>query len=134
VREREHPGSSPATLQQLYAGLSALIVRRIDARTLEVEAEQGWGAAPTEHVFANQRHLRALAGDGPQLRAMRVRVMATTRDGRPARVRFAFPSALESPERTWLCWTGSHPVPFRLPAIGEDVRLPALSLFSAMEP
>jgi hypothetical protein len=134
VREREHPGSSPATLQQLYAGSSALIVRRIDARTLELEAEHGWGAAPTEQVFTTARHLRARARSGPQLRAMRVRVMATTPDGRPARVRFAFPSALESPERTWLCWSGSRPVPFRPPAIGEDVRLPALSLFSSMEP
>lgn len=134
IREREHPGSSPATLQQLYAGLSPLIVRRIDARTLELEAERGWGATPTEHVFANERHLHALAGGGAQLRAMRVQVMATTPDGRPARVRFEFPSALEAPTRTWLCWAVDQPVPFRLPAIGEDVRLPALSLFSAMKP
>ena len=122
----------PPSLHQLYAGSSPLTVTRVDARTLDVEVANGWGHAPIEHVFASARHLRSLATRPTRVHGFVATVLASTPDGRPARVRFAFERALEE-NRTWLTWQGTRPVPFALPAIGERVQLPALNLLTATD-
>jgi hypothetical protein len=122
----------PPMLDQLYAGGSPLTLTRSDSHTLELSAERGWGAAPTERTLSSERHLRALAQRPVHMKAFTARVVATTPDGRPRRVRFTFPTALEQ-ERAWLVWRGTRPVPFELPAVGERVELPRLALFTALE-
>jgi hypothetical protein len=121
----------PPSLHQLYAGASALKLTRIDTRSLELSAEHGWGHTPIEHVFSSGRRLRALATQPVELRALTARVVATTPDGRPQRVRFTFPTALEE-NRTWLAWNGKRPAAFALPAIGQSVELPSLQLASSL--
>jgi phage baseplate assembly protein gpV len=63
---------------------------------------------------------------------MHITVLENDADGLPSRVRFRFASELESPTRLWLVWEGRAPVAWRPPALGEQVELPALSLFSAL--
>jgi hypothetical protein len=131
LRQAHAVGESPPSLHQLYAGASALELRRIDARSLELSAERGWGHAPIEHIFSSARHLRGLATRPVELRAFTARVIATTADGRPQRVRFTFPTQLEH-ARTWLSWRGKQVVPFTLPVAGQSVALAPLRLASAL--
>jgi hypothetical protein len=64
--------------------------------------------------------------------ALTVSVLETDQDGLPTWVRFRFPSALESPERVWLVWRGTRPIPWQPPALGERVTLPGQSLLDSL--
>jgi hypothetical protein len=131
LRKAHGLGDGPQSLHQLYAGASALKLTRVDGRSVELSAERGWGHAPIEHIFGSARHLRALATRPVELRAFTARVVATTDDGRPQRVRFTFPTQLEH-GRTWLSWQGKQVVRFTLPSPGQSVALAPLRLASAL--
>jgi hypothetical protein len=127
-------GAPPATaLQQLYAGTSPLIVERIDANTLELRASLGWGHLPIERVFCAAQDMPRM-GSVIALRGMRASVLETNAAGMPNRVRFQFPSRLESSERAWFVWQDTRPVPWHPPAIGASITLPALSFVTSLEP
>jgi hypothetical protein len=123
--------TKPDSLHQLYTGASRLTARRIDARTLEVFAEDGWGNSVIERIFSSIPNMPA-AGSELALRSMQVVVRASTHDGRPQRVQFRFPTPLEAPDRLWLAWQGTKPVPWNPPAIGETVHFEPLYLFNAL--
>jgi hypothetical protein len=114
----------PRSFHTLYTGGSELRVKRVAADALEVSAARGWGYAPLERVFCS-RHDLPHAGEVRSVRDMRVEVLGSTEDGRPARVRFAFPTRLESAERSWLVWQGTAPVRWAPPALGTEVVLAA---------
>jgi hypothetical protein len=130
----DQPGTKPpASMQQLYAGSSELVIERIDARTLEVRPARGWGERPIERVFGS---IPRMPRQGAELTLdrVRLRVQASADDGRPMSVQFRFTTPLESPERLWLAWRGTSPEPWRPPPIGQRVVLPALSMFTSLRP
>lgn len=55
-------------------------------------------------------------------------VTAITDDGRPAEAVFHFAAALEDPSLRWLQWENGVYVPFVLPAVGETLTLPAVTV------
>jgi hypothetical protein len=124
-------GRLPASHHQLYAGSSALDIVRVDATTLEITPEHGWGRIPFERILSNPRDAPR-AGAEIEFTNLHVSVLQTNERHMPSRVRFRFPSRLESPERKWLVWQGTRPMPWRPPSIGERVSLPALSVFTAL--
>jgi len=67
-------------------------------------------------------------GDGRELTGVSVEVTALTRDGRPGEATFRFERALEHPAFRWLQWNDGRYVPFPLPAVGETVRLDAVTV------
>jgi hypothetical protein len=121
----------PETLAQLYAGGSQVTVRRVNERTLELRPEHGWGNVPIERVFAN-----VMPQTGAQLRltGMEISVEEGTSDGRPARVQFRFPTALEDPSLLFLAWHEARPVPWQPPEIGREQTLEALSVRNLIQP
>jgi hypothetical protein len=122
---------APASLHTLYAGGEALVATRIDARTLELSAARGWGYAPIERLFCKKDHLPT-RGKVIELPSMTVRVVASTADGAPERVRFELPEVLEA--RKWISWNDGGVEPFAPPAIGESVALAPLNLLKAIGP
>jgi hypothetical protein len=122
----------PESMHHLYAGASQLAARRIDARTIEIVADDGWGNVAMERTFSSVAELPA-RGTELVLESMRALVRESTPDGRPKRVQFRFPTPLEAPDRLWLAWDGQKPVPWKPPAIGETIALRPLYLFSALE-
>jgi hypothetical protein len=123
--------SAQLGIRALYAGGSALVAERTAPDTLEIRSELGWGSKPIERIFCAKRDLPQ-AGSERALAAMHVSVLETNREGSPTRVRFRFPTPLESPERQWLVWRGRGPTPWQPPALGQRVALPALSIASAL--
>lgn len=124
---------APRSLQQLYTGASALWVERVDARTLELTVDQGWGHAPIERIFCDPDHMPR-AGAQVRLGAFTAHILRSNADGMPERVRFTFPSTLEAADRQWLTWQGHTPAAWSPPPIGGRVRLAPLPFFSALRP
>jgi hypothetical protein len=63
-----------------------------------------------------------------------IRVLSSTADGLPERVRFTFASSLESNQLRWLVWQGTRLVPFEPPRVGRRVRLSPLAMVRALPP
>jgi hypothetical protein len=121
----------PESLHQLYTGASRLVARRIDARTLELIADDGWGNFTMERTLSTVPNMPQ-AGSVLPLHGMQVLVVGSTTDGRPQRVQFRFPTLLEAPDRSWLAWHGQKPVTWKPPAIGETIAFPARYMFNAL--
>ena len=130
---REQADRTPPTqLQQLYAGASTLTAKRVDERTLELDAANGWAAVPVETIFGRVEDMPR-GGEVLALKGLEVRVQDSTADGRPKRVHFRFPTPLEDSERLFLSWQGRNPVAWQPPSIGSSEPLQQLGLHS-LEP
>ncbi len=124
-------GFKPRGIHQLYTGESALRVERIDVRTLDVEAERGWGHNAIERISCIPEDMPR-AGSEVSIAPFTARVLTSTADGMPKRVRFTFPTALEDPARKWLVWKGKHVVPWQLPAVGASEEIAPISFMRAL--
>jgi hypothetical protein len=124
-------GGAPRSLHQLYAGRSDLWLERIDERTLDVRAALGWGSTPYESFFASA-HLMPAVGSKRRVGEMQISVLEADEQGRPMRVRFEFPDALEAPHRVWLTWHERGPVPWTPPPLGQRAFVPGQSVMSAL--
>ena len=132
-RMRSEPNRKrPDTFAQLYAGSSTLTVRRVDARTLELRPEHGWGRVPLEHMFTKIADMPR-AGAHLTVSGMEVIIEESAPDGRPTRVSFRFPTPLEDAQRLFLVWEGTRPVPWQPPANGEEVKLAPLNLLNMIQ-
>jgi hypothetical protein len=123
----------PDELHLLYTGESALIVTRPDARTLEMTASQGWGRVPVERIFSALAELPR-RGEERTATGMTARVLASTSDGRPARVRFTFSSALEDPARRFLYWRSRNAHPWKPIAIGDQTVIDSRGVLQGLPP
>jgi hypothetical protein len=121
----------PASFHQLYAGSAQPVVSRIDDHTLEMFVRRGWGGPPLEATVRQPMPGVPRVGDSLQLANMRVHVETATASGMPERVRFEFPTPLES-NRVWLIWRGKTLERWSPPALGERVTLDALSAFTSL--
>ena len=123
----------PRSIHQLYAGSSKVWVERIDPRTLDITANDGWGHVPIERIFCSPEDMPK-TGAEVRVPAFTARVLESNAEGMPKGVRFIFPSTLESPEPKWFFWDTKRPEPFKPPAVGERVRLAPLSFRGALRP
>jgi hypothetical protein len=128
---RSYTGPVPRSLHPLYAGASALWAERVDAFTLDLEVARGWGYVPMERIFGAPEDAPR-AGSERSVASFRARVLESTGEGMPRRVRFTFRSPLEAQEHQWLTWQGSEVVTWTPPAIGQRVELAPLSFFEAL--
>jgi hypothetical protein len=119
----------PRAQRSLATGTGALSVSRLDRRTLSIESETGYIAAPTERMYRSAGKPFA-AGDRFALPGLVATVTSITLDRRPSVVRFEFDRALEDPELVWLVWLGAGYRSFVPPAVGATVRLPEIDLLS----
>lgn len=117
----------------LYAGSSQLQIERPDARSLLVRADPGWLSDSFERLLATLTPGFS-AEQRWQLPGMHVQVVRVNARRAPKTVRFTFPTALEDEARRWLYWNGRRPAVWQPPAIGQTVRLPALSPLSSLTP
>jgi len=78
-------------------------IERVDARTIVVRQAEGWALADLE-LLTSPRDRRWSAGDHVDLTGVRVEVLETTADTRPARASLR-----------WVRWDGRGLVPFAPP-------------------
>lgn len=113
----------PKHLYLLSTASSTVQVKRIAERTLEVTPRLGFIYTPLEkHYRANAREL---AKDKiVNLSEMKVRITATTRDGRPHSAAFTFREPLDSERYRFVVWSNGGYRRFAIPKIGTSVELP----------
>jgi hypothetical protein len=114
--------SVPANTRLLSAGLNAVEIEGIDLHTVLVRPEKGLLSMPWDRAFRDTT-LLFKPGDSRRLDGMTVVVTKTTTDGRPAEIRYTFDKPLLDPGMKWVTWSGNGFVPFKPPAIGEQISL-----------
>jgi len=115
----------PATWHVLQIGERRLLVRRVDARTLEVSTV---GAAmhdqPQETLFRPPPEALH-AGDEVDAGSFRAKVVNERQGGGVVAVRFTFDRTLEDPSLVFLAGGPEGLAPFTLPAVGKAVAVAA---------
>ena len=118
----------PRAWRALVATRSPVLVRRVDAQTLELSAAEGELFMPTGLSFLRDPANPLRAGDRVRLPGFEATVLDARR-GAPSRVRFRFDAALEGGD----VWVGAlRPeglVRVPLPAVGEERRYEGPELF-----
>jgi hypothetical protein len=100
-------------------------ISRPDARTLVIQPEEGFLARPVDRLFRSSQP-PFQKGERHSTLDFTATVEEVTSDGRPRRVSFRFRAPLEDPSFRWLqVGAGYVPRSFRLPHIGESLRLPS---------
>ncbi|MGD8450857.1 MAG: hypothetical protein PVJ57_03485 [Phycisphaerae bacterium] len=142
----DQPYLSPTFV--LGSGNRPIEIRRHDETTLLVRPDGGFFAplgSPFSHaemaeILFNQRRTTetldrlyrdrtpATEGQRVQLLCAAVEITAITDDGRPAEATFHFLMDLDSPLFRWLQWRDGQYVPFPVPAVGQTVTLPAVTM------
>jgi hypothetical protein len=112
----------PRHTRVLSPAVPAVVIRRLDAHTLEITPRSGYLDLALDRVFRNERRPLAV-GEEVVLTGMTARVIALTDDGRPAVATFRFDEPLESPSFVWLCFRGNGFEPFILPTVGEQIKI-----------
>ena len=118
----------PGAQRWLATGTSEVVLQRIDARTLRVRQTGGYLLAPSETIFRSPRRPLKV-GERVQLGGFSAEVTSLMPDGRPAEALVRFSGPLEDGSLRWFRWAEAGYEPFRLPAIGERVRLPKADFF-----
>lgn len=132
----------------LGSGPRPIELHRRDKQTLLVRPHGGFFApggnphrqAKMAQILFNQRRsvetldrfyrdsLPTSVGQRTQLMCATVEITAITEDGRPAEVAFNFLTTLETPLFHWLQWRNGRYVPFKVPAVGQRLTLPAATI------
>jgi hypothetical protein len=121
----------PDSFYQLYSGSAQPVVTRVGPNVLEMTVRRGWGGPPIESTVSRPITGVPRLGDRVDLKNMRVYVLEEADNGMPKRVRFEFPTQLESPERIWYTWKGIDLEPWRPPTQGESKPIDAVSPLKA---
>ena len=116
--------SIPRRLRVIAPALVPLRVTRLDARTLVVEPNGGFCGLPFDNVFRG-RDYPMKEREQVLLTGMTVEILRVTSDGRPAKAAFHFAVPLEHRSLRWLRWDNGSYATFQLPAIGEEIEVPA---------
>lgn len=97
-------------------------VYRSDERTLVVRPEAGYLHGILDVLF-RERWRPYAVGDEVILTGMTVRITDIGPDGQPTEAAFQFAVPLEDPSLRWLYWCDGSFLPFKLPAVGQRVKL-----------
>lgn len=103
---------------------SDLEVTRAGPRALTIVPRRGFLATRGQQLCRSPRSFPFAAGDVVEVGELRVEIEEVTADGRPARVTFHFPVALEDPSLRWMVWREGQLRPFDPPEVGRTVRVP----------
>jgi hypothetical protein len=114
----------PRHIRSLFAGMRTLEITRSDPQTLIVNPRDGFLAHTMERMTQSSPEDFEV-GWRRQVAGMRVEVLSSMPDGRPAKVAFHFDRPLNDPSFVWLTWQGSTFVAFTPPQLGETVQLDA---------
>jgi len=111
----------PRSTTVLAPSGSAVLVRRVDERTLVLRVERGYFPDPFSRVFYSAE----AADTRIELPAVEVTVLESSHDSGPREVRFRFNAPLDDASALrWMCWRGGGYQPFTPPAVGQSVELP----------
>ena len=145
-RLQERPGAARSLV--LGSGIHRIEILRLDERSIRIRPEGGFlalpGAPRPGHEAAqpafDMRYMFPLfdrlyrdaspmrRGERIELTGVTVEIEAVTADGRPAAATFRFDRSLADSSLRWLQWRHGVYVPFALPAVGEPVTLPPVTL------
>ncbi|MFI5308575.1 MAG: hypothetical protein ACHQ53_14545, partial [Polyangiales bacterium] len=121
----------PEHLYWLATASSELTLTTVDASSVRVRPARGFLlTAPERHYRGDPAALST--GASVSLSQMRVRVLETTADGRPAAAEFAFSEPLASPRYLFLRYDHGELVPFELPPPGSSARFPREDFFATL--
>jgi hypothetical protein len=107
----------------LAYGPEHIRVRRSDARTLELEYQEGILSTPFIELYRDRR-LAMRRGERIELEGLAIEVLDVTADGRAQRVRFGFDKELEAATFSFYYWAHGRFERFVPPAIGGSQQLP----------
>jgi hypothetical protein len=121
--QRELAGQPiPTHTRVLAPALPAVVIRRLDERTLSIRPENSFIAWRFDHLFRSERRPMSV-GQQVKLTGLTVEVAELTSDLRPAEALFHFAVPLEHPSLRWLHWEDGEFIPFTPPPMGETVEL-----------
>jgi hypothetical protein len=115
----------PATWHVLQIGERRLLVRRVDARTLEVSTVGGIMHDQAQEILFRPPPEGLNAGDEVDAGLLRAKVVNERKEGGVVAVQFTFDRELEAPELVFLVGGPAGLGPFELPAIGKAVAVAA---------
>ena len=121
----------PEHLYWLASSACPTEVSRDSERSLVVTPDSGF------LISAQDRHYRSntatlSAGSVVALQGMKVTILHTTEDGRPASARFTFPTPLEDQSLAMFEFSAGHYQPWKLPAVGESRHFAQRDLFRTL--
>jgi hypothetical protein len=128
LQELQH-GAVPRHTRVLAPALPAVIIRRVDDRSLAIRPEKGYLRWVMDRVFRGERQPLRL-GETVVLSCMTVEVTELTEDGRPSEALFRFNAPLEDRSFHWLCYRDKGYETFTPPGLGESVEVRAGPLLS----
>jgi hypothetical protein len=117
----------PKHLRWLATGVTDLRIERIDDRTLCIRPGAGF-LSSTSQMMLRSTTAPFRLGERITLSDSTIEVSDLTADGRPREIVVRFTVKLEDGSLEWLQWGDHGYVPFRLPAVGETVVLPAADM------
>jgi hypothetical protein len=123
--------TQPKHLLWLATGVSELTITGVDSSTVRVRARAGFLSSTSQLMLRDPRRPPRL-GETIELGPGNIRVVSSMPDGRPREIEVQFRTPLASQELLWMQWQGPGYVPFRLPASGKSVVIPAVDLASAL--
>lgn len=126
-----HEIPQPAHFRWLTTGVSAILLERIDLRTLRIRPEKGFLSNSIQWMFRSPKQPFS-AGDTVTLSEVTFEITQLTEDGRPAEVLARFREPLESPSLKFMRWGTSDYLPFTPPAVGKALSVPAVDMLAAM--
>jgi hypothetical protein len=121
----------PKHLRWFATGVSALRIQRVDASTLRIRPTEGFLSSFTQMMLRSP-HEPIRLGQRLTLSDVTIEVSALAVDGRPSEILVRFAVPLEHPSLQWLQWGKHDYVPFRVPAAGETLLVPAVDMSEMM--
>jgi hypothetical protein len=129
---RGEPG--PQRIRQLGIGVAGqIMLRRTGERTVELTMTKGFFHDAFSLVFRRANDPIAL-GDRVEIAGMTATVKAFTSDRQHVgTVEFAFDAPVDGASFVWVVWKGTKFERLVVPAVGEEVELPAIDYQQAMQ-
>lgn len=112
----------PATTHVLSQGLDAVVLERVDERTVRLTATEGFLGGGMSGLVRDPR-VPFARGERHERGGAQYSVLEVTPDGRPQVVEAKLPRPLDDPALLWLRWSGFGFLPFDPPKTGERVTL-----------
>jgi len=112
----------PRHTRVLAPALPAVVIRRLDERTLSIRPENSFIAWRFEHLFRSERRPMSV-GQQVKLTGLTIEVTELTPDLRPAEAVFHFAVPLEDSSLRWLHWQDGEFISFIPPKVGETIEL-----------
>lgn len=121
--QRELAGQPvPRHTRVLAPALPAVMIRRLDERTLCIRPKNSFISWRFDHLFRSERRPMSL-GERVKLTGLTIEVTELTPDLRPAEAVFHFTVPLEHSSLRWLQWEDGEFIAFTPPKVGEAVEL-----------